>query len=132
MSNRSVQSSLLNAPIFFALQIAESFRRFGIADTTTSLIAIKLATSSTITLQSVHDHLTSTFEGEMVEFCDKSLAHQTDLARVRKIYKLNYPIGTVRNKSREANEEVAGVSDEVALRELEMSILGLMALRGAG
>lgn len=72
------------------------------------------------------------FMGEMVDFCDESLAQKADLTRVRKIYKLNQPAPAMGNKPQEANGEVADVKADIALRELEISILGLMALRGAG
>lgn len=51
----------------------------------------------------------------------------TDLARVRKIYKLNSGGGGGKGK-KEVNG-VGGEKDE--RRELEVSILGAMALRGA-
>lgn len=130
--DRSILSSLLNTPDFLALQIAESFRRFGITDTTTNLIAIKLSTSSTITHDSVKEHLTSNFKGETIDFCDESLAQKADLTRVRKIYKLNQPAQAVNKKQQGAIGEVTEVKADAALRELEISILGLMALRGAG
>lgn len=131
-SKPSVRSSLLNNSTVSALQIAESFRRFGISESTTSLIAVKLSTSSTFTHEYVNEHLTSTVEGELVEFCDKSLAQETDLARVKKIYKLTHPAHIIRNKLKPAYDEAAQVKEEVTLIELEMSILGMMALRGAG
>jgi hypothetical protein len=72
------------------------------------------------------------FKGESIEFNDKCLAHMTDLARVRKLYRLHIPAQVVGNKPHDTKGGVSGVRDEVALRELEISILGLMALRGAG
>ena len=72
------------------------------------------------------------FQGEMIDFCDDILAQKTDLMRVRKIYKLNQPAQAGSDKRKESISEVAEAKSEVALRELEMSILGLMALRGAG
>lgn len=68
----------------------------------------------------------------MIEFCDRRLALTTDLAKVRKVYKLNNSTRVVRNKQQDAKSWCTGVEDEVALRELEIAILGLMALRGAG
>jgi hypothetical protein len=79
----------------------------------------------------VKEHLVSTFEGEMIEFCETSLAQKTDLARIRKIYKLHNPARAV-DKKQEDPQGVVPDKHEVALSELEMSILGLMALRGAG
>ena len=68
----------------------------------------------------------------MIEFCDTNLALKTDLTKVRKIYKLNSSTRVVGNKQQGAKSGLTGVEDEVALRELEMAILGLTALRGAG
>lgn len=69
----------------------------------------------------------------MIEFCDTSLALKTDLTKVRKIYKLNSSTRVVSNKQQqEVKSGFTGVKDEVALGELEMAVLGLMALRGAG
>lgn len=85
-----------------------------------------------ITHDSVENHLASTFKGEMIDFCDESLAPQADLKRITKIYKLNQPAQAVGKKRQDAIGEVAEVQTDVALSELEMFILGLMALRGAG
>lgn len=65
--------------------------------------------------------------GEQVAFSDEEISKMTDLARVRKIYKLNSGGGGGKGK-KEVNG-VGGEKDE--RRELEVSILGAMALRGA-
>lgn len=108
-------------------QIAESFRRFGIADATTNLLVIKLSISPDITHGSVKQHLDAVVEGDAVAFDDQVLARMTDLARIRKIYKLNVPVQTSGKKKREGDN----VSDESERKELEVMVLGLMALRGA-
>lgn len=74
------------------------------------------------------------FEGECIRFCDENLQRCTDLPRVRKIYKLNTPTSgtSKRTKENPDNQKSIETEDEVmARKELEMSILGLMALRGA-
>lgn len=109
------------------LQIAESFRRFGVTDTTTDLLVIKLSTSPSITHESVKKDLDTMIEGTTVTFHDDVLARMTDVARVRKIYKLN--TSSVLTVGREKRKEAAGTKLEV--KELEAMILGLMALRGA-
>lgn len=76
--------------------------------------------------------MTSTFKGEMIDFCDNILAQMADITRIKKIYKLNQPVQTVGKKRQDAISEIAEAKDDVALRELETFILGLMALRGAG
>lgn len=69
------------------------------------------------------------FNGESIEFSDKCLAQKTDLVRVRKLYKLNT---SAHNKQNDIKGGASGVKDEFALKELEISVIGLMALRGAG
>ena len=76
--------------------------------------------------------MASMFKGEMIDFCDNILAQTADLTRIKKIYKLNQPVQTVGKKRQDAISQLAEDKADVALRELEMFILGLMALRGAG
>lgn len=85
-----------------------------------------------ITHESVKEHLTSMFKGETIDFCDENLVQRADLTRIRKIYKLNQAAQAVGKKRHDAIAEVTEVKADVALRELEIFILGLMALRGAG
>jgi EKC/KEOPS complex subunit CGI121/TPRKB len=67
-------------------------------------------------------HLSAAFEGEQVGFSDEELSSMTDMARVKKIYKLN-SVG--------AGKGGAVVNGEAERREMEMLVLGSMALRGA-
>lgn len=61
-------------------------------------------------------------------FDDDFIAEMTDLARVRKIYKLNNNSGSGGKKSGVVN----GTSKEKEERkDMEISILGSIALRGA-
>lgn len=65
-------------------------------------------------------------EGEGVGFEEEVLAGMVDVGRVRKIYKLNGGGGGGKKGV------VNGVGHEVEdRRELEVSVLGAMALRGA-
>ncbi|MCJ1467319.1 hypothetical protein MMC07_005943 [Pseudocyphellaria aurata] len=112
------------------MQIAESFRRFGVSDLTTNLLVIKLSTSPEITSESVKAHLEAVIQGKSIQFCNDNLGKTVDVARVRKIYKLNSPPRQVGRKKQEASGTPE--SDESTLSELEMSILGLIALKGAG
>lgn len=120
-------------------QIAESFRRFGITTSTTSLLIIKVYTPSSPTSASeVQAHLTSSIEGEQVPFEDSVLAKMTDVPRVKKIYKLNSGGGGGAKR----NEQVSGgrmeglsingmgMRTEDERKELENLVLGAMALRG--
>jgi EKC/KEOPS complex subunit CGI121/TPRKB len=119
-------------------QIAESFRRFGITPTTTNLLIIKLSTpSSPATAEEVQSHLTASIEGEQVPFEDNVLSQMTDIARVKKIYKLNSNGGGAGKKKGQVNGAVSeGLnvngtgSDEDERKELEILVLGCMALRG--
>ena len=108
----------------FFIQIAESFRRFGIADTTTDLIVVKISTSPLVTYDNVKAHLSDHFHGECISFCDGNLQAKTDFQRLRKIYKLNSP-------ARQRKHEKPENKDDAEVKDIEMSILGLIALRGA-
>lgn len=68
-------------------------------------------------------------EGEQVEFSDAVLHTMTDIARVKKIYKLNTTGGVNGRAKGGVVNEGGKAKDEN--KELEMLILGSMALRGA-
>ena len=103
-------------------QIAESFRRFGISDTTQHVLAIKVL-SSGITAESVSQHLQQNIEGDQVDVSDANFAEFADQARLRKIYKLN-----AQTKKGPAN---GTPSKESEIKDLETSIIGVMALKGS-
>jgi EKC/KEOPS complex subunit CGI121/TPRKB len=109
-------------------QIAESFRRFGISPTTTNLLVIKVSTpSAPLTGEQIQEHLTKVIEGTQIPFSDDELRQMTDLARMRKIYKLNNAGGGAKN----AVNGVSSVNAVDESKELEILVLGCMALRGA-
>jgi len=126
-----LRSRNVHSEIVFSLSpnnnIAESFRRFGITPTTSNLLVIKISTPSQLhTAEIIQAHLSANFEGEQVEFSDEVLGSMTDLARVKKIYKLNS------GGEKGGKAVVNGTGKEDAeRRELEVLILGSMALRGA-
>lgn len=66
----------------------------------------------------------ATFEGKSVEVCHQNLAGMTDLTRLRKAYKLTPPAPKKQSEFQE-------IGDEGILGELEMALLGLIALKGA-
>lgn len=107
------------------LQIAESFRRFGITPTTANLLVVKIVdtTSSTATAESIEAHLREHVQGTQVAFNDEVLSSMTDVARVKKIYKLNAGGGGKK-------PVINGVGKVDERRELEVAVLGAMALRG--
>lgn len=74
------------------------------------------------------NHLIAAFEGESVEFCDQNLADMTDLTRLRKAYKLSCAPRSGGNKKQTEFKENG---DEDFVGELEMALLGLIALKGA-
>ncbi|KAG9240860.1 kinase binding protein CGI-121-domain-containing protein [Calycina marina] len=122
-----LRSRNVHSEIVFSLSpnnnIAETFRRFGITPTTTNLLVIKVSTpSQPFSADAVQEHLTKSIDGTQAEFNDNVIAGMTDLARIRKIYKLN----TVGSKPEKG---VANAKAE--RRELEMLIISSMALRGA-
>lgn len=114
-------------------QIAESFRRFGITPSTTNLLIIKVSTpASRITVSEIQSHLTSSIEGEQVPFEDSVLQEMTDIARVKKIYKLNSSGGGGKKNGQVNGVEglsINGVKEDER-KELEVLVLGVMALRG--
>ncbi|CAM1504869.1 Fc.00g024600.m01.CDS01 [Cosmosporella sp. VM-42] len=104
--------------------IADSYRRFGISPSTQNLLVVKITfpteanptpTSST----QIWDHLTTHVDGEATQVTDVSISAATDLPKVRKYYKLN------------GLRWLDDIKDDVARRkEMEMLVLGGMALRG--
>ncbi|KAF8244452.1 kinase binding protein CGI-121, partial [Wilcoxina mikolae CBS 423.85] len=69
--------------------ISESFRRFGLSDTTTSLICIKISSpQKPISSADVERYLAEVVKGTPVEFSDDAIAQETDSARVSKCYKM--------------------------------------------
>jgi EKC/KEOPS complex subunit CGI121/TPRKB len=91
-------------------QIAESFRRFGIQDESTSVVAVLNSPE-----QSFAEHLLQNVEGSPVTLTDDALAAVKDDARIRKIYRLEQP--------KKGESAVLG-------KEAEAFIIGSMALKG--
>lgn len=79
-------------------------------------------------------HLESVIEGENVEFCDAALRKVTDVGLVRKLYKLGAEDAGKKGRRRKdggsEGQGVVRVDEEEERRELEVAVLGLMALRG--
>ncbi|KAI5297842.1 hypothetical protein KEM56_004496, partial [Ascosphaera pollenicola] len=94
--------------------IAESFRRFGITDTTKDLLVVKIATSPEITHDSIAAHLQENIQGTAVQPTDENLKEITNIDKVKKIYKLSALKG----------------QDAATVKRIEMSVLGAIALRG--
>ncbi|KAI3334056.1 kinase binding protein CGI-121-domain-containing protein [Ustulina deusta] len=117
-----------------ASNIAEAYRRHGIAPTSRGLVIVKVlvapstATDITtpatdakvpLTAQDVEKHLLTHVRGKPVPFTDQTLSALTDWGRVRKYYKLN------------GVSWLDGIKDQAAKnREMDMLVMGGMALRG--
>lgn len=86
-------------------------------------------------------------EGTAVDFSDVTLAEMADVGKIRKLYKLGGVVGEAdakgKRRRKDGSEEGSGgdvvgskVRDagngaEEERKELEVAVLGLMALRGA-
>jgi EKC/KEOPS complex subunit CGI121/TPRKB len=114
--------------------IGESYKKFGISDTTSTLIAVKLCLTidgkldESVTNESVSKHLGEVVEGESVEIekGGEVLGNWCDVEKVRKVYKLG---AGSEGKKGEAVNGGAGVTDEKKL--MESVICGTMALKGS-
>ncbi|GAB1206605.1 hypothetical protein APSETT445_005295 [Aspergillus pseudonomiae] len=125
--NERLKSRNVHSEIVFSFSptnnIADSFRKFGISDSTKDLLVVKVSTTPEITHDSVATHLAQSVEGSPVPFNDETLSEIADVAKIKKAYKLgalpSAPAGQVNG---------AGNSDSM---RLENSIIGAIALRGA-
>ncbi|KAL1632768.1 hypothetical protein SLS58_011315 [Diplodia intermedia] len=148
--NGRLRSRNVHSEIVFSLSpnnnIADSFRRFGVQDTTTALLAIKVPTDGLpLSAAQVQAHLSESVEGTAVPFTDDSLAEFSDLARIRKTYKLDAALPSQKGKNppkkRKQPNGVAhlngSATDEAPpspsddRKEMEVCILGIMALKGS-
>ncbi|KAJ5748536.1 uncharacterized protein N7511_010232 [Penicillium nucicola] len=128
MHNR-LKSRNVHSEIVFSFNstnnIAESFRRFGIADTTKDLLVVKVSVSPEITHESVAAHLSATVQGTSVPFDDQTLAEVSDINKIKKVYKL----GALPSPPK-ATDQSNGTNDELKQR-LENALLAAIALRGS-
>ncbi|KAI4104663.1 MAG: hypothetical protein LQ339_003741 [Xanthoria mediterranea] len=133
--NDRLKSKNVHSEVVFCLSmnnnIAESFRRFGVSPATTSLYAIKLSTTPSVTASTVQQHLLDSIEGNPVPFSDVEIAKFTDIGKVRKAYKLSDTRKKPGGGSGKGLENSHSCSGEAERSGLEGMVLGLMALRGA-
>lgn len=133
-----LKSRNVHSEIVFALSpnnnIGEAFRKFGIGDATTDLLVIKVATSPSTTAERVKAHLDSAVEGVSAEFANEVLYGISDLGKIKKAYKIS-PAPAIKGRARESNPQVNGATGSEdntrERRELEIAVLGAIALRGA-
>ncbi|KAK2744594.1 hypothetical protein FQN57_004199 [Myotisia sp. PD_48] len=109
-----------------ASMIGEAFRRFGITDSTTDLLVIKISTSPEITHESVAQHLDKIIDGSPAPFENLTLDGLRDLAKIRKAYKL-----PAASQPKSAGGNVASNFSEEDKKQMEISIIGAIALRGS-
>jgi len=133
-----LKSRNVHSEIVFALSpnnnIGDAFRKFGIGDTTSDLLVIKVSTSPSVTFESVRSHLESVVDGTCADFNDESLQVTSDLGKIGKAYKIDSSVSS-KGQIRSLKSHMSGMSgiDPVAKerKELEIAILGAIALRGA-
>ncbi|KAJ5468359.1 hypothetical protein N7475_006111 [Penicillium sp. IBT 31633x] len=118
-----LKSHNVHSEIVFSLNptnnIAESFRRFGITDSTKDLLVIKVSVSPDITHESVAAHLDTSVQGTPVPFDDQTLSEFSDINKIKKAYKLG------------ALSSPAGKENDEFKQRLENSLLSAIALRGS-
>ncbi|KAL3468405.1 kinase binding protein CGI-121-domain-containing protein [Aspergillus heterothallicus] len=126
-SNERLKSRNIHSEIVFSLSptnnIADSFRKFGISDGTSNLLVVKVSVAPNITHESVAAHLAQHVQGSNIPFDDATISDISDIAKIKKAYKL----GSLPSP---AANQVNG-HHEGASRRLELSVLGAIALRGA-
>lgn len=79
---------------------------------------VKVSTTPEITHDSVAEHLGQSVEGTPAPFNDETLGSISDIAKIRKAYKIPQP-------------PAKSVDNKAVNSQLEASILGGIALRGA-
>ena len=130
-----LKSRNIHSEIVFCLSpnnnIGEAFRRYGVSDTSKSLVIVKIPTDSSITHDTIESHLQEVVKGTPLSFEDSSFEGISDVPKIMKAYKLSQ-LPQVKGKS---SPSAIGSSDRILAaeerHELEVSVIGLMALRGA-
>jgi EKC/KEOPS complex subunit CGI121/TPRKB len=109
--------------------IGESYRKFGISDTTECMIAVKFGIAEGVTEESVGKHLGEVVEGTPIAVggeCEE-LEMFADEAKIKKIYKLN---DGGKGKGKKGAVNGNGVSSDER-EQLESVILGTISLKGS-
>ncbi|CEL02749.1 Putative Protein cgi121 [Aspergillus calidoustus] len=126
-SNERLKSRNVHSEIVFSLSptnnIADSFRKFGISDSTCNLLVVKVSMTPNMTHESVAAHLAQHVQGSSIPFTDAALARVSDVAKIKKAYKLGSLPSAASNQANGAHND--------GKRRLELSVLGAIALRGA-
>ncbi|GJN75813.1 hypothetical protein PLICBS_009919 [Purpureocillium lilacinum] len=104
--------------------IADAYRRFGVSPTTRDLLVVKVTFPTESrpeppSADQIWQHLKDNVQGHAVDVTDENIDAATDLAKVRKYYKLN------------GLDWLDAIKDDKERRaEMETLVLGGMALRG--
>ena len=130
-----LKSRNIHSEIVFCLSpnnnIGEAFRRYGVSDTTKSLVVVKVPTDPGITHDSIESHLSEVVKGTPLPFEDSSFNGISDLPKITKAYKLSQPSSSKGKSSQSVIGSSGGLWAPDERHELEVSVIGLMALRGA-
>jgi EKC/KEOPS complex subunit CGI121/TPRKB len=112
--------------------IGESYQKFGISDTTETLIAVKLSLSPETTSESVASHLRDAVKGESVEIGDQGeeIGAWTDLHKVSSVYKLD-TVGGVKPGAAKKGAVNGEIAEADKRKEMEAVILGIMTIKGS-
>ncbi|EEH18737.2 hypothetical protein PABG_01056 [Paracoccidioides brasiliensis Pb03] len=137
--NNRLKSKNVHSEVVYSLSsnnnIAESFRKFGLIDTTEDLLVIKVSTSPEATNESVAQHLQKVIKGTPVDFNNENLRLVSDVSKIKKAYKLGTgnakPGQKAETNKAGQNGYTSSATLEAEVKDLERTIIGLMALRGA-
>ncbi|KAE8146441.1 kinase binding protein CGI-121-domain-containing protein [Aspergillus avenaceus] len=125
--NERLKSRNVHSEIVFSFSptnnIADSFRKFGISDSTKDLLVVKVSTAPEITHESVAAHLAQSVEGTPAPFNDETLSRIADITKIKKAYKLGSLNVAPAGQTNGANDS--------GKKLLENSLLGAIAIRGA-
>ena len=142
-----MKSRNLHSEIVFCLgtnnNIATTLNTFGISATTSELIVVKvvcpsLGLNAGLAKEDVEAGMKERIEGEMVQWGQAGLQNVSNVKKIEKLYKLgkNEDKGSKGRRRKDGSFEGPGTgveqNEQTERKELEVQILGLMALRGAG
>ncbi|KAF2093834.1 CGI-121-domain-containing protein [Rhizodiscina lignyota] len=154
MLHGRLRSRNVHSEIVYSLgannNITDAFRHFGILDSTTALLVIKVGRASSdaaVTHDSVSAHLRANVEGQLLPFNDENIVGLSDMAKIRKLYKITSADAAGKGgKKKGARADGATNGVKAALDgggkggpltaqeervEMEAVILGTMAMKGS-
>jgi EKC/KEOPS complex subunit CGI121/TPRKB len=112
--------------------IGESYRKFGIADDTKSLIAVKLSLTPETTSESVANHLRGVVQGESIDIGERGeeIGAYADLQKLDATYKLG-PVGGAKPGGGKKGAVNGTAPEDDKRKEMEAVILGMMTIKGS-